>query len=262
MRHAAIALVLAAAAASSLVAQAPAPRPRFDVATIKRSPRLDAGGTLRMMPGGLFRSVNVDVRGMMLGAYRTAERRLFASQIVGAPAWLASERYDITAKVGDELAARPPEELFSQLPVLLQTLLEDRFRLKLHHETRELPVYVLTMARGDRIPGPQMHPSSADCAADPNTCAVRFVPGHLSVGAVNLETLVGLLSGSVERVVIDRTGLAGRFDVELDWSPDQSATDKPSVFAAVQEQLGLKLESQRAPVDVLVIDHVERPTED
>ena len=80
--------------------------------------------------------------------------------------------------------------------------------------------------------------------------------------AITNETLMQLMALATDRVVVDRTGLTGRFDIELEWSPDQTATDQPSIFAAVQEQLGLKLESTRGPVDVLVIDHVERPTED
>jgi uncharacterized protein (TIGR03435 family) len=192
MRHAAIALLI-------LFGQ-PAAKPAFDVATIKRSAQLEPGGTLRMQPGGLFRSVNVDVRGLMLSAYRTAQRRLFASQIIGAPAWLSTDRYDITARVGSELAARPDAELFPQLPLLLQSLLEDRFKLTLHHETREQPVFVLTVANRDRGLGAQLRPVSIDCARTPEKCGIHFAIGHLSAESINLETLVGLLSRQVERV--------------------------------------------------------------
>jgi uncharacterized protein (TIGR03435 family) len=243
MRHAAIVAGVVIAfvfPTISVVAQSSPAKPSFEVATIRRSTQLDAGGTLRMQPGGTFRSVNVDALTIILGAYRTADRRLFRSQVIGAPAWLATERYDITAKVGADLAALPDGELFSQLPQLLQTLLKDRFALRLHRDTRELPVYALTVKAGAL--GPRLRRSTADCAATPNPCSIQFQPGHLRVGSVDVETLVNLLSGAVERPVLDRTALMGRFSIDLEWSPDQTASDKPSLFTAVQEQLGLQLE--------------------
>ena len=250
-------LVVVLALTTTLFAQA---KPAFEVATIKRGTQLDPNGTLRMQPGGVFHSVNVDPLTIILGAYRTAERRLFSSQIVSAFDWLGVERYDITAKVGADLAALPQAELFSQLPRLLQSLLEDRFALRVHRETRERPVYVLT-AR-ESAPGPKLRASTTDCAATPNVCFIQIQPGHISAGSVDVDTLINLLSSTVDREIVNRTPLSGRYSVDLDWSPDQTATDKPSIFTAVQEQLGLTLESTRAPVDVVVVDHVERPTED
>jgi bla regulator protein blaR1 len=236
-------------------------KPSFEVATIKRSERLEAGGSFGMQPGGRFRSINIDARGLIACAYRTSsESCLFPSQLIGAPDWLAAERYDITAKVSDDLASRSQSELFALTPTLLQSLLEDRFRLRTHRDKRELPVFLLTMANRDGL-GPQLHQSTVDCQAEPNKCLLRFAAGHYTGGNVTPTTLATMLSGATERIVVDRTGLQGRYDFELDWSPDQSAPDKPSIFAAVQEQLGLKLESSRAPADVLVIDHVERPSE-
>ena len=253
--------VAAVVPATALLAQASVPpKAAFEVATIKRSGPLDPGGTLRMQPGGLFQSVNVDTRGLILTAYRTPERPLFASQVIGGPAWLATDRYDITAKVTEELAARPQAELSGTLPRLVQSLLEERFKLKVHHETRNLSVYVMTRANRDHL-GPRLHESRVDCAAEPSQCALHFLPGHLSGGSVDMKALTSLMSGPVERIVLDHTGLSGRYDFDLEWSPNQDAPDKPSIFAAAQEQLGLKLESARAPVDVVVIDHIERPTE-
>jgi uncharacterized protein (TIGR03435 family) len=262
MRTAAI--VSALALAPAVRAQAPVTPPAFEVATIKRSAALDAGGTAGFQPGGRFRAVNIDGRSLILSAYKpdAAGQRLLVSQLVGAPGWLAVERYDITARVGDDLAARTTTELFLTLSALLQSLLEDRFKLKTHHETRDLPLYALTLARKDGALGPQLTRSSSDCVRDRDRCRMDVAAGHLRAGGVSLATLTLLLSGPLQSVVVDRTGLAGAVDIELDWSPDQSASDKPSIFAAVQEQLGLKLESTRGPVDVLVIDHVERPTED
>jgi uncharacterized protein (TIGR03435 family) len=93
-------------------------------------------------------------------------------------------------------------------------------------------------------------------------CGYKGAPGHVIAGWIEIGGLVNLLANTTEHIVVDRTGLQGRFDLDLEWSPDQTATDKPSIFAAVQEQLGLKLEADRGPVSVVVIDHVERPTED
>src|SRR3954465_7089877 len=125
MRHAAIALVL-------LFAQATA-KPAFEVATIKRNVSLAEGGTIGMEPGGRFRAVNADLRFMIAAMYRTGPR-LFASQIVGLPDWASTEHWDITAKVTDDLASESPQQLFRKMPPLVQSLLEDRFKLMLHHD--------------------------------------------------------------------------------------------------------------------------------
>lgn len=234
--------------------------PTFEVASIKQSRTLDAGGTLGFQEGGRFRAVNVDGRTLIAVAYKTGQR-LLPSQIIDAPDWLYSQRYDITAKVSDELAATRPLVLFSKMPLLLQSLLEDRFKLRLHHETRELPIYGLVLARKDGALGPQFRRSSVNCA-ELDGCRIQILPGHLTGGRITLETLTTLLAGTVERFVVDRTGLDGTFDVDLGWSPDQASSDKPSIFSAVQEQLGLKFESTKGAVDVVVIDNVERPTED
>jgi uncharacterized protein (TIGR03435 family) len=255
------AMAFAALAGQSAPAQKP---PAFEVTAIRRSAALDAGGTAGFQLGGRFRAVNLDARSMIASAYKAdkAGQRLLVSQIIGAPDWLASERYDITAKVGDDLAAGTQTDLFLKLPSLLQSLLEDRFKLRVHHETRELPIYALMVARKDGAFGPQLRRSAYDCVRDRAKCRIDFATGHLSAGSITLATLTTLLSGPLQSVIVDRTALDGSFDFDLDWSPDQSSPDKPSIFSAVQEQLGLKLESTKAPVDVLVIDHVERPTED
>lgn len=210
---------------------------------------------------------------MILIAYR-AGRQLFPSQIIGAPTW-TSEGYDITAKVGADLAGKSQPELLRVQPLLLQSLLEDRFKLKVHRETRQLPMYTLVLAAKDGALGPQLHPSRLDCSVDFTKCSVRAGAGQFSSGSTPLVSLVNFLASAVvQRVVVDRTGLDGRFDISLEWTPDRTplplngdtpappASDKPSIFAALQEQLGLKLEAERGPVDVVVIDHVERPTED
>jgi uncharacterized protein (TIGR03435 family) len=261
------AIALAVAATLALAAQAaPArpPRPAFEVASIKRSANLDAGGTLGLLPGGRFRSINFDARTLVAIAYRTRPpRTLVPSQIIGAPDWMSSERYDINAKISPELAAtldradRDPD----LMPKLVQSLLEDRFKLTLHREVHNMPVYALVVANKDGTLGPQLHPSTVDCQKDRSKCLIRGTTGRFTSSSVTLETLATMLSNPAGRLVFDRTGLMGAFDVNLEWAED-AGSDKPSIFAAVKEQLGLKLDFVREPVDVVVIDHVERPTED
>jgi uncharacterized protein (TIGR03435 family) len=174
---------------------------------------------------------------------------------------------------------------------MLQTLLAQRFKLVVHHETRELPLYALVLARRDRTLGPKLRRSDLDCAA---ILAARrssnppvFVPamldpcgsgagieGVLKGGAMTMTDLTVYFSRWLDRTVMDRTGLTGAFDVELQFSSEgltglptpppgvqRPPNDYPSIFIGVQEQLGLKLESTKGPVDVLVIDHAEKPTE-
>jgi len=262
MRHVAVVLVLAAIATPSLAAQDAASRLTFEVAAIKRNVSVQSDGRLAMSPGGHFRAVNFDARTLVAFAFRTKPRNLRPSQIIGAPDWLSRERYDIVANVGPELVARAPSDPF-QTPKLVRALLEDRFGLKAHREKREQDVYALVPTGKDAFPGPQLRVAGqVDCAKDRQRCAIRSIAGHLTAGAISMETLCDLLSTRVGRLVVDHSGSAGQFDVELDWAPEEGLSDKPSIFTAVQEQLGLKLESAREPVDVVVIDHVERPTED
>ena len=198
---------------------------------------------------------------MIAIAYRTSQR-LFQSQIIGGPDWLANDRYDVIAKLGEDYAGKSAAQSFQSIGLLVRALLEDRFKLRVHHEMREMPTYALLPSRKDGSFGPQFKRTTVNCAVEFAKCRIESIPGHFSAIGVTIPDLLITLGGSVERVIVDRTGLSGRFDVELDWSPDQSVSDKPSLFTALDEQLGLKLESVRAPVDVVVIDHVERPTED
>jgi bla regulator protein blaR1 len=210
------------------------------------------------------------------------------NQILGGPDWVRSdgERFDITAKVPE--GAKP-----AQMLLMMQALLADRFKLKVHRETREVPVYALVMARPDRKIGPQMAPAAFDCTAlraaiergerptpptpngDRPACGARTVPGRFLVGGYPIADFARNLSGFLGgRPVIDRTGLTGIYDLELTWTPEAPPAGRdgtpppgvdpngPSVFTAVQEQLGLRLEATTGPVEVLVIDSADRPTPD
>jgi len=256
--------------AAVAVVTAAAQRPSFDVASIKRNTTVDSGGGGGMAPGGRFRLTNIDVQTMILIAYRSGAQ-LFASQIIGAPVWTSMEYYDITAKVGDDLAGKPLPELFRVQPLLLQSLLEDRFKLKVHRESRDMPRYALVLARSDRALGPQLKRADVDCKSEPQRCALQVLPGRYVAGSVPVSALIAFLGPNQQRVVIDRTGLEGRYSIALEWTPDRAAlplagdapppSDKPPIVTALQDQLGLKLESEHGPVDVIVVDHVERPTE-
>jgi uncharacterized protein (TIGR03435 family) len=195
-------------------------------------------------------------------AYGGPQGGLRQEQVVGAPAWSRSERYDIAAKAAnaDADALREDMTLISLRP-FLQALLEDRFRLTIHRETRQLLICARSCTEGRRA-GTWAGPVAVDCARGPAQCGFRGGPGRIQAESVSSDLLMQLLANASGRIVSNRTGLDGPFRLNLVYAPDQTATDQPSIFTAVQEQLGLKLEATRAPVDVVVIDHVERPTED
>jgi uncharacterized protein (TIGR03435 family) len=265
MRSVAIALLL-------FVGQPAVQRPSFEVATVKRNVSGDPGGGGGFRAGGRFQMKNVSVDILIRIAYRQGAQ-LLPSQIVGGPEWMRSDAYDIVATADGDLAAKTPAELLPVQPLLLQSLLEDRFRLKVHRETRELQRYALVRARKDRSIGPQLRPSGLDCSVDFTKCSIRVGAGTFTSGSTPIVALANYLASTVvQTVVVDRTGLGGRYEIALEWTPDRAVpangdgaptvpSDKPSVFAALQEQLGLKLEPERGPVDVVVIDHIERPTE-
>jgi uncharacterized protein (TIGR03435 family) len=250
---------------------------QFEVASVKPNKTADPNSSLRLQPGGRIVATNVALRLLIRNLYNVQ-----ADQIVGGPPWIESERFDIEAKADREYppqADAPAPELLA----MMRNLLADRFKLVVHRESREMPVYLLVMARDDKTLGPQMRRVDVDCAAEaaramaalrggapppakPDTmppCGMRMRPGDVIARGTTPQQLARNLSQFVGRAVVDRTGLDGAFDIDLQWSPEQTAdASGPSIFTAVQEQLGLKLDSQRIPVDVLVIDRVERPAPD
>jgi bla regulator protein blaR1 len=266
MRHVALALAVL------LGQQTAAPKPAFEVATIKRNTAVDPGFALGFQPGGRFRAVGMDVRTLIAIAYQPP--RLLPSQIVGGPDWMHTDGYDITAKAGDNLAGGTPAQQNARRGELLQSLLEDRFKLKVHRETRQLPRLALVLARKDGALGSHMRRAPVDCIAEPTRCETRSVPGQLTSTNMTMGGLaIYLASNVIQNVVVDRTGLTGFFAIDLEWAPDRTLlplngdatppqSDRPSIFAALQDQLGLKLETERGTVEVLVVDHVERPIED
>jgi uncharacterized protein (TIGR03435 family) len=262
MRHAAIVGVMLIALTRLPVAQDSPGQPAFEVASIKQTDSLDReSGRSGWEPGGRFRGVNVPGVILVQMAYGTPSRTLLTYQVTGVPGWLASARYNITGKVRTDLASIDPSELGVKGPFFLRSLLEERFRLKVHHESRELQRYRLVRVRPDGAFGPRLRQSR--CASAPAFCKLEYLTGHLIFEGVPIARFADDLSGlaAVSRVVVDDTRLTGAFDFDLEWSPDP-ASGKADIFAALQEQLGLKLQAERGPVNVVVIDSVERPAED
>jgi bla regulator protein BlaR1 len=250
--------------------------PKFEVASIKPNTSGAAGAGFQPFPSGRLSVVNNALRNVILNAYD-----IQAFQLSGGPGWIDSDRYDIEAKAEGNPARK-------QMMMMLQTLLEERFQLRVHHETKEFPAYVLNVAKG----GPKLHfsndgncipPSSPEATSldqkPANVCGNNLVSSGRRWNATNtsMPGVVAVLSAVLRRTVIDKTGITGTFDVHLEWTPDEvlaqsptqgdpgrpvsSVDEGPSIFTALQEQLGLKLESTKAPGDALVIDHIERPSE-
>ena len=242
----------------------------FDVASVKRKRSGSADMRFDTLQGGRFTVANAPALELIRFAYRLQD-----FQIVGAPGWTRSERFDIAAKLPDGVGIGPqgPGAPAGPTQLMLRTLLMERFRLKAHVEQRELPAYALVMARADRKPGVELKPATIDCegiiAAGQRIllrrpCGLRSRPGTLTGGSVPMSSLVSALTAPIGRMVIDRTGLTGRWDFTLTFAadPTRADADAPSLPTAVVEQLGLRLESTRAPIDVLIVDGIDRPTPD
>jgi uncharacterized protein (TIGR03435 family) len=194
-------------------------------------------------------------------------------QLIALPDWADTARFDVSATTS--FPASP-----QQMNTMLQGLLVDRFDLAVHRDRRELPVYALVLSRRDGRLGPQIHPATVDCQSfsakplDSGTAQAEYAGCEPQMGLTRIKApgfrISGLASGLMrilDRPVVDKTGLAGAFDIELSWTPDPTMLPigmpapppgGPSIFTAVEEQLGLKLVSDRAPVDVLVIDRIAR----
>jgi uncharacterized protein (TIGR03435 family) len=253
--------------------------PSFEVASIKLD-RSNSGLRSTRLTPGRFSTTGISAKSLIEFAYSVE----FYVQLSGGPSWISSNKYDVEAKVDDALAAKlqklPLRERADQVRLMVRSLLADRFKLKVSYATRELPIYALVVAKG----GPKLTPAA-------NTGKDSFRMGGTSNGTTNelvaTDASMGSLSVTLgrepelERPVVDETGLTGRYDFKLHWTPEvlspqgndtngSTALDKapltdssgPSLFTALREQLGLKLESRKGPVEILVIDHIERPSAD
>ena len=210
---------------------------------------------------------------------------LLPQQVTGGPAWLETARFDILAQADGDIPPSPPGGPPGRAQLMLQRLLADRFAVMVRRDTREMPVYALTVARSDGRLGPRMSAAQSDCAAlmaaygrgegpmpPRDQCGISGGAGRLSAAGITMPMLARLvLSGPAGRIVEDNTGLTGAFDLDLTFTPDlatdpggastSASTDQTSLFTALEEQLGLKLVPRRAAVEVLVVDRAERPTE-
>ncbi len=246
----------------------------FEVASVKPSDPMARGSEMGLAPGGLFTARNMTLKLLIRQAYNVRD-----FQISGGPGWLDTERYDIVAKGDgpalseDEMSKLPEAQrnkLLEEFLMKLRTLLVDRFQLKVHRETKELPVYALIVARG----GPKIHPAAEDSSAGGQMSIRRAGAGSEIIGnKVPLADLIQLLSDQVGRTVLDKTGLKGNYDLKMSFAPDRGPgqqprgpgddrqlpePDGPSIFTALQEQLGLKLDPQKGPVEVIVIDSAQK----
>ena len=258
----------------------------FDVTSVK--PNNAGSGMIRMLPAanGGWQAENVPLGMLVRLAFQLQD-----NQIVGGPKWLFEDRFDVK---GTGTAPGGDGPIFDKL----KSLLKDRFKLVTHVETREQSMFALVLARSDGKLGEKMTPSTTDCTpTGPNgrgrgqaappvpgerpKCGFMIGPGRIMVGGQTMPSFAQTLSRFVGGIVVDKTGLAGTYDIELSYAPDPAInfagrdlppqpgapppvgnSDAPSIFAAVQEQLGLKLESTKGPVDVLVVDSAEKPTPD
>jgi uncharacterized protein (TIGR03435 family) len=256
------------------------PTPQFEVAAVKQNTSGSTDEQIYIRPGGRFSVRNMTVRVLIQNAYQ-----LMSFQISGGPSWIDSERFDIDAKSDGDTTP-------NGLLVMVRTLLDDRFGMKGHREMRYQSVFFLTVAKGGAkiqhaegtcVPRDPNHPPRQPTRGEPvpNYCGGMHRSsqsldgtgeGIADTSGFTLGTLSGQLSSILGRAVIDKTGLTGIFNFHLRWAGTQDTTstgnakagalsDAPSIFTALQEQLGLKLESAKGPVEVLVIDHVEKPTE-
>jgi uncharacterized protein (TIGR03435 family) len=265
-----------------------AQEPSFEVASIRPTQDISQRSEIRPAPNGRFTATNATPRSLILRAYGLVD-----TQLIDAPSWLTAERYDIDARAG----SAPVDGPESLLP-LVRTLLVERFRLKAHPETRELSAYALTFARRDRQLGGQIRPTQTDCTRATTMtqdevraaardgwppCGMQYIvsfvvraPGGTSTvkmrvrrSGITLAALATALQPTVDRPVVDQTGLEGRFDVEYSFAPEPPTPgvespfgpDAPTLFVALEEQLGLKLESRRLAVPVLVVESIEPPSE-
>jgi uncharacterized protein (TIGR03435 family) len=301
LRTAALAASLAVGALAAQAPQEPPPGGwAFEVASIKPNNSGDGRVFAQTQPGRMTMT-NVTLKLLIRQAYQLQD-----FQITGGPGWIAADHFDINAKMpeGYQPTPGPPNPAAGPTPIqlMMRALLADRFKLAVHNETKDSSIYALVVARSDGKLGPQIKKSETDCEAmmaaargrgrgamppppappqpgESIPCGMRIGPGTMAMGGFPLSNFAQSLGMFAGRIVLDRTGLTGNYDITLTWTPDQMprpagdgpppqingvAVDPngPSLFTAVQEQLGLKLDSQRGPVETLVIDRAEKPVED
>jgi uncharacterized protein (TIGR03435 family) len=263
MTNVSLSLVLAAflGCAANAIAQQPAPAPPvYDIVVIKPNHSLSHRNTMGLDQAGTLRADNVSLTQLMVNAYGMRNGLMF-----GLPPWADSSRFDITAKISDPDVKALSHLSNAQRQAMLVSLLADRFHLKTHTEIKTLSLYVLVLAKG----GPKLTPTVVPPpdVNDPDLSkqgGIAVNDTSITATATTLPDFALNLGLQLDRSVIDKTGLSGRYDIRLRWSLDgvsAGATDAPpDMFTAIQEQLGLKLLTAKGPVQTLMVDHVEQPT--
>jgi uncharacterized protein (TIGR03435 family) len=276
-------LAVGVCALGSALAQAGLTEAAFEAATIKRNVSGAENWSLNPRPTGQFTVTNGRASDLVQAAFLLQDY-----QLEGLPAWTRNERYDVVAKLDARLASLNQPDGFSPIwSLALRALVVDRFRLQSHREVRQRPVYALTVAREGRV-GPNLKRTEFDCDAlreqtvaaarrggtppptntpDRVRCGMRSSNGQVLYGGSSFDEFRAFLSRAVGRAVVDRTGLEGKWDFTLTYATEAQLrsgqpTDAPDLFTALVEQLGLKLESATGPVEMLVVDRMERPTPD
>lgn len=249
----------------------------FDVVSIRRNSGTGGGGA-RLAPGS-FNAAGVPVRFVIARAFNVQDY-----QITGGPDWMNTDRFDIEARFDPAVGPTGPQTMAARL----RTMLAERFNFAARRETREGPVLALVRARSDGQLGPQIKPSATDCAAAEKagkpgaplpdgrpTCGGRGGLGRIMAGGLTMAQLSTQLSQFMGQIVVDKTGLTGYYTFDLSWSPTPEQMppgmppgaappfdpNAPILLTALQEQLGLKLESGRGPVEMIVVERLEPPTE-
>jgi uncharacterized protein (TIGR03435 family) len=252
--------------------------PSFEVVFVKVNRSGVDRQDMRLLPGGRAVATNVPLRRVILTAYG-----LLTPQLIGGPDWFDSTRFDIVAHANENLTPSAPGGPPGRERLMLRRLLAERFKFSGHDETRELPIYELVMARTDGRLGPRMSPARVDCDAlreaysrgegsmpPSSDCGGSREPGRVWMRGATMSNFArAILAGWTDRIVEDQTGLRGGYDFDLEFAPESGTTigapaadgNLPSLFTALEEQLGLKLRPGRKSVDVLVIDRLELPTE-
>ena len=247
--------------------------PQFDIISVKANKESNRTG-VQFTPDGM-RGTAVTVQFLLYEGYGGINQ----NQVIGEPSWSTTEGFDIEAKVAPADVPTLAKMTFEQRRTMFQQILTDRFKMVAHHETRELPIYILTVAKG----GSKLKPSVPDdpAATTPRRRGLMGRPGGITATDAQLWMLIPMLARQLGRPIVDKTGLTGNYDYTLDYTNDRGTLPPPAggappappsappppeqsgpdIFTAIQEQLGLKLESSKGPVDVIVIDHIEKPSE-
>jgi len=279
-----LSIVVLLTAIGSSAGQQPA-RESFEVASVKPNPANDVPESVQLLPSGGLRMTGFRLRTLIRVAFAsTSIQRV--EQIVGGPDWIASERFDIVAKANGELTPDAEGRRPQRLIEMLKTLLEDRFAVRVHTDTRTMPAFALRVARTGKL-GPQLKVSTVECARPAGTapdpdrwCGFRSVNngGTVTARHVTMAEVAAYFGGYnvVGRPIADRTGLTDRYDFRLEFVnafidapnpggaplPNPNADTGPGLFTAFSEQLGLTLQPENIALPVLVIDHVDHPTPD